>query len=402
MVTTTIAAHHVRLEGALAVQAGRPMLVTFAAAHTVDRQKKVDEYDPVTGNGYQRLPSGPRIPQVRKYYEQGGHMPNPLLVNIRKDEYERLEVVVTDGDQGSYEEAIKNGGDWIGAGYIEIPEDLVLWVYDGQHRALGFSELIASVPRFGTYPVPLSITLGLSQDEEMLEFYEVNSNAKAVSTGLAWEILRKRAAYDADFALDQEFQGKDWKTKGADVVDELRKLEGPWKDTIQAPNVQKRRNDRLTLVQAQFVRSLRPVLDMALLRKADPSVIAQILNAYWQGIAKVLPEPFDPNENPKQWVIQKGPGAIALHRVLPDAIEVVRARGSKLGDPDGYADVMKGIADLTGEIFTDNGPEGVSGADYWLAGPSGVASQYTGDAGRKRLAMLIRSVMPRAAEELAL
>ncbi len=55
-----------------------------------------------------------------------------------------------------------------------------------------------------------------------------------------------------------------------------------------------------SIPQAGFVRSLRPLLDMPLMAKAEPAKIAQLLEAYWQGIAEVLPEPFDAGNNPQR------------------------------------------------------------------------------------------------------
>src|SRR5438067_1479293 len=127
-------------------------------------------------------------------------MPNPLLVNIREVDFPRVRVVVTAGDRDEYQEAVENRGDWIGAGYIEFPKDLKLWIYDGQHREGGVEELIGSQSDFGDFPVPLSINLGLSEFEEMREFYEVNTNAKSVKTDLAWELLRQMALVDPELA----------------------------------------------------------------------------------------------------------------------------------------------------------------------------------------------------------
>jgi hypothetical protein len=228
----------------------------------------------------------------------------------------------------------------------QIPRTLPLWLYDGQHREGGVQELVVSGRGFDEFPVPLSITLGLSQFEEMHEFYIVNTNAKSVKTDLAWELLRQMAQQDPDLAEELDVSGKDWITRGIDVIKALQQLDGPWTDCIQSPNQKRVRSDRLTIPQAQFVRSLKPMLDMPLLQRAEPAMIAQILNAYWRGIAEVLPEPFEPGNNPKEWVLQKGPGAISLHRVLPRVIEVVRARGRRLGDPSAYAEVMQSLTDL--------------------------------------------------------
>ena len=46
-------------------------------------------------------------------------------------------------------------------------------------------------------------------------------------------------------------------------------------------------------------------------------------------------------------------------------------------------------------MYEDGTRADISGADFWEAGPEGVASQWTGDAGRKRLAVRIQSLIPR-------
>src|SRR5262249_42880054 len=148
-------------------------------------------------------------------------------------------------------------------------------------------------------------------------FYEVNTNAKAVKTDLAHELLRQMAQQDPDLARELGERGKDWITKGIEVVRILETLDGPWAGRIQAPNQKKRRSDELTMAQAQFVESLKPIIEMALFQGTTSTTIAQVINAYWKGVAKVLPEPFDSNTSPKDWVIQKGPGAYALHSVMP-------------------------------------------------------------------------------------
>jgi DGQHR domain-containing protein len=390
----------VRLEGTVYVQRGRPMLLTALPAQDVVRHKKVDTYDPYTKKGYQRNPSPTRIASAARYYgEKGGHMPNPLLMNIREDDFDHIEIVVA-SDMEGFEEARSNDGDWVGHGYIEVPSDLPLYLYDGQHRGGGLEVVLDEYLGFETFPVPLSITLGLDSTEEMTEFYEVNTNAKSVRTDLAWQLLKEMADEDPELAERLEMEGKDWVTRGIAVVEELEQLPGPWKDRIQSPNEKVRRSDTLTIPQAQFVRSLRPLLDMPLMARAEPVKIAQLISAYWQGIASVLPEPFLPGSNPKEYAIQKGQGTVALHRVLPQAIETIRSRGESLNDPAAYAEVMRNLPSLSGEIVTDRGPVPVSGPDFWRSGPEGVASQFSGDAGRKRLSVLIRQQMPKPAEEL--
>lgn len=390
------------LSGALAVQRGVPMMQTFGRATEVVERSKADTYDPVQKTGYQRDRQMPRVRKAAEYYRGGGRMPNPLLVNLREADLTRIEVRIISGDKAAYDDAVENGGDWIGVAQLVIPQGVTIWVFDGQHREGAVEELLDGGD-FGEFPVPLSITIGLDTAEEMKEFYEVNQNAKAVKTDLAWELLRLMAEEDPELAELLEIKGQDWKTRGADVTDELIDLGGVWAESIQSANVRKLPSDRLTLNKAQFIRSLQPVLAMPALSKAPAKDIARIIDAYWKGIARVMPEPFDPANDPKKWVIQKGPGAIAFHRVLPQIIEVLRAKGLRLADPEAYADVLKELPTLSGEIVYEDGSAAiVSGADFWRAGPEGVASQWTGDAGRKRLAVRIQALLPRPSEALAL
>ncbi|MGH4025794.1 MAG: hypothetical protein ACRDRV_14555 [Pseudonocardiaceae bacterium] len=181
---------------------------------------------------------------------------------------------------------------------------------------------------------------------------------------------------------------------------ELNALDGVWAGHIQAPDQKAHRYDRFTIHQSVFVRSLRPLLDMPIMARIKPAQIALLLNSYWGGIAKVLPEPFDPVNNPGNYVIQKSQGAAILHDVLPQVIEVVPAQGKSLADRMAYAEVMHDLPTLSGEIMTEHGTEPVSGAKFWLSGPAGVASQFSGEAGRRHLSTQVQALIPRPAEGL--
>jgi hypothetical protein len=326
-------------------------------------------------------------------------MPNPLLLNIREEDFDRVRVVITSGDRDEYQRAIDERGDWIGTGHIEFEPDLVLWLYDGQHRKGGLEQLIARHVFFGTFPTPVSLTLGIDTLDETKEFFEVNTNAKAVKTDLAWQLLSRMAEDDEELRELLEVTDKDWITRGIEVTKELGNLGGPWANRVQAPNQKKSRGDDLTIPQAQFVRSLKPVLDMPVLKRADAAMVANIIDAYWRGIAQVLPEPFD--GRPNDYVIQKGQGSVALHRVLPQVVEVIRAKGQRLGDPDAYAEVMKDLPTLSGEFVESDGNVVTrSGEDFWKVGS--VASGFSGDAGRRRLGLLVQTLIPKPSSEITL
>ncbi|MGH3916942.1 MAG: hypothetical protein ACRDTC_26560 [Pseudonocardiaceae bacterium] len=193
---------------------------------------------------------------------------------------------------------------------------------------------------------------------------------------------------------------QDRTVRGVSVVRKLKALDGVWVKRIRAPGQQEKHNDGFTIHQVVFARSLRPLLDMPVIAHVKPVQIALLLNAYWEGIAKVLPEPFDSASNPQDYMIQKDQGAVVLHSVLPYVIEVIPSLGKSLTDPIAYADVMHDLPMLSGEIVTDNGVELVSDASFWLSGPAGVASRFSGDAGCECLSSDVRALIPRPAEGL--
>lgn len=395
-------AKHLTLKVAVGVQNGQTLCSGFARADYVSDWAEIDYFDPDEKAGYQRSLSQARVRKARDYYRTHQRMPNHLLVNIRREHFDEADLRIYDED--GYRKAVDEEGFWTGLGELTVPRGIPLWIFDGQHRLGSLGRLIEEDPDlFAEFPVPLSITLGLTDTEEMKEFFDVNSNAKAVKTDLAWELLRRMAEEDPALAEELEVAEQDWTVKGAKVADALVEISPIWRDSIQQANESKRRGDRKTLNKAQFIRSLRPVLYMPAMAKADPEDIARVLDAYWQGIATLYPEAFGPEANPKDYVLQKGPGVIAFHRVLPQVIEVLRARGDRLADPNAYAEVLKDLPNLQDEVYDDDGtPVTVRGTDYWLAGPKGVASQFTGDAGRKRLAMRIQALLPKPSQELNL
>lgn len=189
---------------------------------------------------------------------------------------------------------------------------------------------------------------------------------------------------------------------GAAVLEELTTLRGVWTGRIRSPGQKKENNDGFTIHQTLFIRTLRPLLDLPLIVHAKPAQIALLLNAYWAGIAKVLPEPFDANANPQNYTIQKYHGAVVLHSVLPQVIQIIPAWGRSLADPIAYADVMHDLPTLTGETTTDRCVALVSDASFWLSGPAGAAAQFAGATGRRKLSANIRALIPQPPEGLGI
>ena len=91
----------VRIKGALAVQRGIPILVGFAAAEDIVEHTGVDRFDPSTNSGYQREPRRRGSVGPPSTSGGGGRMPNPILVNIREEDFKKTGDVLTSKDRAS-------------------------------------------------------------------------------------------------------------------------------------------------------------------------------------------------------------------------------------------------------------------------------------------------------------
>lgn len=378
------------LAGALCVQRGVTMFLGYLPASLMTSHAKVDMHDPASRVGYQRMITQGRIRKIAAYYDRGGLMPNPLMVNVRDHDMDRVRVAVDEPGAASFEAARHDGTNWAGTGRVDLPSDIVLWLYDGQHRLAALTDLIeASVELFGGFPVPVVLTLGLSRFAEAREFYELNANAVAVPTDLAWTLLASLAASDPNLRASLVERDRDWLIKGEEVATELERLDGPWRGRFLHANTRKHKNDGTLVRKAQFVRSLRPILDFPMLRRAAARDIAQVINAHWQGIALVLPDAF---EDPAGYVIQKGTGINTFHALLPQVIEVIRSRGHHLADPVAHAEVLPGLKELTGTAVIAGVRMDMSGAEFWRTGSA--ASAFSGNTGRRSIHALVQAVLP--------
>ena len=87
--------------------------------------------------------------------------------------------------------------------------------------------------------------------------------------------------------------------------------------------------------------------------------------------------------------------------MLSQVVEVVRSKGRRFGQSDAYADVMHEFPTLEGESVDNDGQlTNRSGADFWRVGS--VASGFSGDAGRRRLSLLIQSRLPSPTDTIQL
>jgi DGQHR domain-containing protein len=329
-------------------------------------------YDTRTKKGYQRQPQDARINSLANdLRKKRTDLPTAVLLNIRsKDAPKALRDDTLELDR-----------------FIVEGESFKFHVVDGQHRILAMAKLMDEDPqRWMTFQIPFVCLLGADEDEEMEQFYIVNSTAKSVKTDLALLLLRRRA--DKDPAVYEALQerGREWQVDGQALVERLATTSPIWRNRVRLPSMEK---GETTIPSASMVTSLKPLLSSPFFGGLKTEQQLKVLNAYWQGIREVMRTAFD---DPDNYAIQKGVGVIVMHLVLPNVLECVRGAGAMPTDASAYAKILEEpLSRLQGE--NGNG-EPVNGMEFWASAPSGAAGSYSSSAGRRVLAAKIRQLLP--------
>ncbi len=320
-----------------------------------------------TRQGYQRKPSTSRVNKLaRDLKRHKVDLPTAILLSVRgREPYPRLE------SSGRYVLTLPANG---------APP---FYVVDGQHRLEALKIAMEEDPNGGwdDFLIPTVIMFGADTDLEMDQFHTVNSNAKSISTSLAHDLLKTRAKKDDEFRkyLDEISAG--WKVDAQDLTERVAHRE-MWKGKIRFSNEPK--GD--TLINSNsFVTSLRRAVEQENFATYLPEDQANIINAYWQGIGKALPECFG---NSDEYNIQKTVGVYVLHYLLPTALSYAIRFGMSEFEPDTYFGIF---GETLLELSGDNQVDGDSvGSDFWKVGAEGASGTYSSGAGQRVLREKIR------------
>jgi DGQHR domain-containing protein len=344
---------------------------------------EIPYHNPNTLRGYQRPPQESRINELVNDMRRGlTDLPTAVLLNLRNRDARNA---VQDGVLS-----------------LTLPQDpmagltavvraaiMKFYVVDGQHRILALLKLLHEYPeeQWANFLIPFVCMLGATEEEEMEQFYIVNSKAKSVRTDLAHELLKQLT--DANPVLLQALteRGRDWQVTAQQLVRELAEVSPIWRSRIRFAAMEK---GDTTMPSASMVTSLKPVLASPYFKALQMSDQVKVLDAFWRGLRNVMPEAFD---DPENYVLQKGSGVIALHAALVQVIEIVRARSASTIDSEAYEAVLREpLQKLQGE---DSHANPVAGIDFWRAGPNGAAGSYSSNAGRRVLIAKIQTLLPR-------
>ena len=327
-------------------------------------------YDTRTKKGYQRLPQENRINQLASDLRKSrADLPTAVLLNIRGKEAKS----VLKGTHIDVAHLRSNGHKF--------------HVVDGQHRLLALEKLMKeNAEKWAHFVIPFVCLVGADEEEEMNQFYIVNSTAKSVKTDLALTLLRSRAEADPNVYEALQERGAEWQVHGQGLVERLASESLLWKQRIRLPSMEK---GETTVSSASMVASLKPLLSSPFFSGLKPTQQLKVLDAFWQGVREVLREAFD---DPTNYSLQKGLGVMVLHAILPHVLEIVRTRGLITSEVDSYGGILaRALTHIEGEN-ADGMP--VRGVEFWAAAPKGAAGSYSSSAGRRVLLARMKQQLP--------
>jgi DGQHR domain-containing protein len=359
------------------LRSGVPIVAGFIPARLLIPDRYVIPYHvSQTRKGYQRPPQASRINELandlRKHRVD---LPTAVLLNIRNRDAA---------------EAVQRGTLNLDVLEEMARRDSRFYVVDGQHRILALERLIVDDPdgdgKWRDYQIPFICLLGASEDQEMEQFHVVNSKAKSVRTDLSLMLLRQRADKHSEVFDQLSERGREWQVKGQRLVERLVDESSIWRGRIRMPAMDK---GTTTIASASMVGSLKSLLQSPFFGGLNIEAQQKVLDAYWAGIREILRPAFDETD---QYTIQKGVGVIVMHTLLLHVLEIVKARGLSVTEPDGYTKLLrKPLNDLEGDNSLGSP---VSGLEFWQVAPAGAAGSYSSNAARRVLISKMRAMLP--------
>lgn len=330
--------------------------------------------DARTKEGYQRKPADSRIAK--------------LMMEIRNGRVDVPTAILLNAPHPSWEISVEFGGE-NNCSFFNLDAYLGKFsVVDGQHRLLSFTHLYDEEPaKYGDYQLQFVMMLGASMDQELEQFYVVNSTAKSVKTDLAFDLLKQRAERDGAVLTGLIEVGQDWKVEAQALTEILNEKSEIWRGRIRLANEDK----KISIIQSSsFVTSLKKFLTYPLVKNLSRQKKYEMIESYWRGVRGAMKEPFATLEN---YTLLKGIGVWAMHEILPEVTDVIRSRGDSLFDDETYSQILRPMFEgLDGE---NQSAEVVKGAEFWLTAPrGGAAGSYSSSAGKRVLISKMMQGLP--------
>lgn len=262
---------------------------------------KVDVWTPDNPDGYQRKHSKTRSRAFGRFIADKSNIsPAAFLFSIR-------------GDSNLLQYS---------NGYLTIPDDVTIWLTDGQHRGKGIEYIIRELNlNLEDFEIPIVILPTRDAYEEAKQFVIINKTAKGVRTDLAERYLQRAVSHEGYAKLRMDikegrlpraiFADIEWRPRAVEIADELNKNSPVWQGRIRAPNISQ---PTATVSQKSFTDSLKPMLTHPDFKDLPKDVQVKILDNYWMAIRDTIKAAFS---SPGDYVIQKTTGVFVFNGVLP-------------------------------------------------------------------------------------
>jgi len=288
-------------------------VATMRAGDLIDRYM-IDRWTPDNPDGYQRMPmerrlTGGRGSPVRYLLEELGSFPTSVLLSVRGDIQFDVEA-----DMG-----------WYQLGEVTLPDDVVLWLIDGQHRVEALKRACMKDPSFKDYPLIVSLLSAPDVFDEMLHFYIVNKRQASVPTDLAYRHLQRMLwKRGVQWLYNIEGPAGVRSAFAAVIVDYLyEEPDSPWYKRITRVGEEAKPEDIIR--DAPLIKSISGILREKTFEGMNLKEVADSLINYWNALKSLYPEAFD---NPRRFTLLGTPGIYSFHMLFPS----VHARCMREGD----------------------------------------------------------------------
>jgi DNA sulfur modification protein DndB len=243
--------------------------------------------------GYQRHLRESRLKQVAKYVEEGGVIPNNIILDLYGD------AVVVD----------------VAKETITISGTKCAWVIDGQHRLFGFEHTQKD------YPLLVVAFLKLDEKQEVDTFVTINTQQKRLPSSLVLDLL--------GITGNEE----DIRMRCRELVARLNEEEdSPWRGGIDMTGEM---GGHISLVN--FVRKVRPLIDTGgVLRACTFEEQYRVLANFWSAVKAV----FAPQWGSKGSLLTKTLGFGALMNALPTVFTKTLSLKSGAFSVDAVSEIM--------------------------------------------------------------
>ncbi len=409
-----------RITGVKFVQHHNQFIIGYARVGDILKQSKVDEWSPDNPQGYQREVNERRAREFGNFFVQEGISPSAVLLNIR------------DADINSFPV--------FGENKFEIPDDICLWIVDGQHRLKGLEFASMKDPDILDNDIPIiiinlkSYNPDFARNQEATQFLIINKTQKGIRSDLAERILSqaedKKESFEERFMMDvdkysrasdferDEFQYNKplfckedkidyfnnkiynarsykqpakailptnlkrelrWKPRAVRISDLLnQRSDSPLQGKMKLPNSRPRGT---TFSQVSMVSSLKRVLNMTPFSKLSDEELASILINLWTAVKELCPEPFlevERKQRADEYVLLKTSGIFIIPKLLEELNSYLpRENGTAIFT----VTVFKKFLSRAGELMQ---------SDFWRSSGMGTAGAFgTGQKSFSRISQMI-------------